>query len=382
MQVGFQRRFDAGYRAARAGVAARRARQAPRTARSRRTTRRRRPRPTSPPRAASSAISTSTTSTPSASSRARRSSRSTQTARCARAPWFARPRRRRRRRRRAPPERRRARDPLGHAPRSARLRRPARGLRHRRQHRRRSRRRGARSARSSPALRRHTVPGYRDFMDRFEPAYRAELAAFVATRPQHGPDACSLREARAALHVALAADRSRAERRPDRDRGDRPRLSHRGLRQPAGNPTKETSMGIEERSARDDRGSGRALAARPDRQGRPARGRPDGIRRAGRGVRGGERGHDDQDRRRDARRHGLVLVGVQERRRPGRQGPQGPWRQRHAGLREQRRVEAGLGHQRRDRGQGQRDRDLGAGRERAQGSALEGGRRPASRSSR
>lgn len=57
-------------------------------------------------------------------------------------------------------------------------------------------------------------PGYRDFVDRFEPAYRSELAAFVATVRDGGPSACSLREARAALLVALAADRSRSERRP------------------------------------------------------------------------------------------------------------------------------------------------------------------------
>jgi myo-inositol 2-dehydrogenase/D-chiro-inositol 1-dehydrogenase len=53
-------------------------------------------------------------------------------------------------------------------------------------------------------------PGYANFLERFEAAYRRELAAFVA-----GDDtACSLRDARAALVVALAADRSRAEHRP------------------------------------------------------------------------------------------------------------------------------------------------------------------------
>src|SRR5207249_10597409 len=55
---------------------------------------------------------------------------------------------------------------------------------------------------------------YRDFWDRFEPAYRAELAAFVETVRTNGPSPCSLEEARAALVVALAAERSRAERRP------------------------------------------------------------------------------------------------------------------------------------------------------------------------
>jgi myo-inositol 2-dehydrogenase/D-chiro-inositol 1-dehydrogenase len=56
--------------------------------------------------------------------------------------------------------------------------------------------------------------GYRNFMERFEPAYRAELAAFVATVRDEGESPCTLEEARSALVVALAADRSRAERRP------------------------------------------------------------------------------------------------------------------------------------------------------------------------
>jgi myo-inositol 2-dehydrogenase/D-chiro-inositol 1-dehydrogenase len=55
---------------------------------------------------------------------------------------------------------------------------------------------------------------YRDFWDRFEPAYRQELATFVETVRTNGPSPCSLDEARAALVVALAAERSRVERRP------------------------------------------------------------------------------------------------------------------------------------------------------------------------
>jgi myo-inositol 2-dehydrogenase / D-chiro-inositol 1-dehydrogenase len=58
------------------------------------------------------------------------------------------------------------------------------------------------------------TPRYANFMERFEPAYRDELAAFVSTVLQGGPSLCPLAEARAALAVALAADRSRAERRP------------------------------------------------------------------------------------------------------------------------------------------------------------------------
>ena len=55
---------------------------------------------------------------------------------------------------------------------------------------------------------------YRDFVDRFEPAYRNELAAFVEAVRSGDQSPCPLEEARAALSVALAADRSRAERRP------------------------------------------------------------------------------------------------------------------------------------------------------------------------
>jgi len=56
--------------------------------------------------------------------------------------------------------------------------------------------------------------GYRDFVDRFEAAYRAELETFVDTVRSGGESACSLREARAALAAAIAADRSRTAGRP------------------------------------------------------------------------------------------------------------------------------------------------------------------------
>jgi myo-inositol 2-dehydrogenase/D-chiro-inositol 1-dehydrogenase len=55
---------------------------------------------------------------------------------------------------------------------------------------------------------------YRDFWDRFEPAYRNELAVFVETVRTGAPSLCSLDEARSALAIALAAELSRAERRP------------------------------------------------------------------------------------------------------------------------------------------------------------------------
>jgi myo-inositol 2-dehydrogenase/D-chiro-inositol 1-dehydrogenase len=57
-------------------------------------------------------------------------------------------------------------------------------------------------------------PAYRTFLERFEAAYRSELATFVATVLSGGASPCTLADARAALVVALAADRSRAERRP------------------------------------------------------------------------------------------------------------------------------------------------------------------------
>jgi myo-inositol 2-dehydrogenase/D-chiro-inositol 1-dehydrogenase len=65
-----------------------------------------------------------------------------------------------------------------------------------------------------PGARHPPNSAYRDFWDRFEPAYRKELAAFVDTVRTGAPSPCSLEEARAALTVALAAERSRAGRRP------------------------------------------------------------------------------------------------------------------------------------------------------------------------
>jgi myo-inositol 2-dehydrogenase/D-chiro-inositol 1-dehydrogenase len=55
---------------------------------------------------------------------------------------------------------------------------------------------------------------YRNFWDRFGPAYRAELETFVTSVRDGRTSACSLQEARAALAVALAADTSLAEHRP------------------------------------------------------------------------------------------------------------------------------------------------------------------------
>jgi myo-inositol 2-dehydrogenase / D-chiro-inositol 1-dehydrogenase len=56
--------------------------------------------------------------------------------------------------------------------------------------------------------------GYRNFLERFADAYRAELAAFVEAVRTGGESGCTLDDARAALVVARACDRSRRERRP------------------------------------------------------------------------------------------------------------------------------------------------------------------------
>lgn len=58
--------------------------------------------------------------------------------------------------------------------------------------------------------------GYEDFLDRFQAAYRAELEAFLSAVKAGAESPCSVEDARRALVVALAADRSRRERRPVR----------------------------------------------------------------------------------------------------------------------------------------------------------------------
>ncbi|GIH28985.1 myo-inositol 2-dehydrogenase [Acrocarpospora phusangensis] len=54
------------------------------------------------------------------------------------------------------------------------------------------------------------------FQSRFEAAYRAELAAFLAAVREEGETPCSVEDALAALYIAEAADLSRAEARPVR----------------------------------------------------------------------------------------------------------------------------------------------------------------------
>ena len=65
-----------------------------------------------------------------------------------------------------------------------------------------------------PGVQSRPDSAYRDFWDRFQPAYRKELAAFVEAVRTGAPSPCSLDEARSALAIALAAELSRAERRP------------------------------------------------------------------------------------------------------------------------------------------------------------------------
>ncbi len=57
-------------------------------------------------------------------------------------------------------------------------------------------------------------PPYRDFLDRFAPAYRAEMSAFVNLVLGRAPNLCPPQDARAAFVAALAAGRSAAEGRP------------------------------------------------------------------------------------------------------------------------------------------------------------------------
>ncbi len=71
---------------------------------------------------------------------------------------------------------------------------------------------GTSSAPARPAT--PATPAYAGFADRFRDAYRAEMQAFIALALGRGPNGCDGAEARAAMVVALAANRSMAERRP------------------------------------------------------------------------------------------------------------------------------------------------------------------------
>ena len=67
-----------------------------------------------------------------------------------------------------------------------------------------------------PGVRATAQESYAGFIERFASAYRSELAAFIAAVVEGRPSPCSLEDARAALAVAVAAERSCAERRPVR----------------------------------------------------------------------------------------------------------------------------------------------------------------------
>ena len=217
-------------------------------------------------------------------------------------------------------------------------------------------------------------PGYRNFLERFEPAYRAELAAFVAAVRDGGPTSpCSLHEARTALRVALAADRSRAETAANRDRGGDERANSDRLKSSQHPVAPDKESGHDERRSRRDDRADQGLAPRPPRQRRRRSSRPDGTWRPRRGRvrrRRGRRRH--QGRGRHPRRHRLVLVGVQEGRRPGREGPQGRGvsvTQVYANndvAKQVSGINAAIAARREDH------RDIGAGRERPQGSADQG----------
>jgi myo-inositol 2-dehydrogenase/D-chiro-inositol 1-dehydrogenase len=58
--------------------------------------------------------------------------------------------------------------------------------------------------------------GYRNFLERFDAAYRTELAAFLEVARGRTESPCTGDDARRALLIAMTADRSLAEHRPVR----------------------------------------------------------------------------------------------------------------------------------------------------------------------
>ena len=57
-------------------------------------------------------------------------------------------------------------------------------------------------------------PTPKTFLDRFAPAYRAELSAFVDVAKGHISSPCTPDDAREALRIAIACDVSREQHRP------------------------------------------------------------------------------------------------------------------------------------------------------------------------
>lgn len=67
---------------------------------------------------------------------------------------------------------------------------------------------------AEPGVRFPAGPAWPGFWDRFTPAYAAEMTAFVAMARGERPSPCTVDEALEALYVAEAADLSRREHRP------------------------------------------------------------------------------------------------------------------------------------------------------------------------
>lgn len=67
---------------------------------------------------------------------------------------------------------------------------------------------------AEPGVRFPTGPPWPNFWERFTPAYAAEIDAFVDVALGRAASPCTVEEALAALYVAEAADRSRREHRP------------------------------------------------------------------------------------------------------------------------------------------------------------------------
>jgi len=65
-----------------------------------------------------------------------------------------------------------------------------------------------------PGMRPLAGPGYSRFQERFRDAYQLELAAFLEYARGVGESPCSVEDAREALRIAVACDMSRAEKRP------------------------------------------------------------------------------------------------------------------------------------------------------------------------
>ena len=70
------------------------------------------------------------------------------------------------------------------------------------------------TAGESPPAEAPPAEAYRDFLDRFAPAYRAEMDAFVGLALGEAPNPCPPAEARSAFVAALAASLSAKEDRP------------------------------------------------------------------------------------------------------------------------------------------------------------------------